>query len=64
MSKLEIIVLVSIGVLAGCFMVNADSHATSSLSEELDPADVEEPGCPKITHLKHVNLREVRLILS
>jgi len=36
----------------------ADVHGGMS-SEELDPAEVEEPGCPRVTHLNSLDMRHL-----
>jgi hypothetical protein len=44
-------------LLSPCLGYQDQDHTSSE--EELDPADVEEPGCPRITHLKEIDLRHV-----
>jgi len=45
-------------------MASQQYKGTGSDSEELDPKDVEEQGCPRVTHLKSINLRKVQCIFK
>jgi len=53
----QFVVLVVFGLILSPCLAQVHGNDEHSSSEEADPADVEEEGCPRITHLKDIDLR-------
>lgn len=55
----QLLVFVILALFLSPCLGQAHGEEEHLSSEELDPADVEEEGCPRITHLQDIDLRHV-----